>query len=206
MISLLKKVCSVAICTAAISCAVVQAKPAHAVSLTLKALLNSAVEFDGFIELRDDWQSDSNYTNADLVKLTLNSVKVNSSDVPFSPRPVELVDFTGSSFSVPVDKILSGIIPNDNSGTWVGNSADNKVTSVISWGGNTSSAGSPLEYAVNLGGAELSNIVPTGNVSEVFSVKFTPVPEPASILGVMTAGLFGAGLKMKRKYFRKISE
>jgi PEP-CTERM motif len=206
MMSLLKKVSGVAICTAAISCAVVQAKPAHAVSLNMKALLNSAVEFDGLIELRDDWQSDSNYTNADLVKLTLNSAKVNSSNVPFSPRPVELVDFTGSSFSVPVNKILSGIIPNDNSGTWVGKSADKKATSVISWGGNTSSAGSPLEYAVNLGGAELSNIVPTGNVSEVFSVKFTPVPEPASILGVMTAGLLGAGLKMKRKYFRKISE
>ncbi|MBW4617160.1 MAG: PEP-CTERM sorting domain-containing protein [Desmonostoc vinosum HA7617-LM4] len=206
MMSLLKKVSGVAICTAVISCAVVQARPAQAVSLTLKALLNSTVEFDGFIELRDDWQADSNYTNADLVKLTLNSAKVNSSDVPFSPRPAELVDFTGSSFSVPVDKILSGIIPDDNSGTWVGSSADNKVTSVIRWGNDTSAAGSPLEYAVNLGGAELSNIVPTGNVSDVFSVKFAPVPEPTSVLGFLTAGIFGVGLKMKRKYFKKISE
>ncbi|MBW4687577.1 MAG: PEP-CTERM sorting domain-containing protein [Komarekiella atlantica HA4396-MV6] len=206
MMPLLKKISSVAICTAAISCAVVEAKPAHAVNLTMKALLNSAVEFDGFIELRDNWQSDSYYTNADLVKLTLNSVKVNSSNVPFSPRPAELVDFTGSSFSVPVDKILSGIIPDDNNGTWVGNSADGTVTSVIRWGNNTSSAGSPLEYAVNIGGAGLSDLVPAGNVSDVFSVKFTPVPEPTSILGFLTAGLFGAGLKMKRKYSGKISE
>ncbi|BAZ53636.1 PEP-CTERM sorting domain-containing protein [Nostoc ellipsosporum NOK] len=206
MMPLLKKVSRVAIFTAAISCAVVQARPAHAVNLTMKAFLSPDVEFDGFIELRDDWQADNNYTNDDLVKLTLNSVKLNSSDVPFSPRPVELVDFTGSSFSVPVDKILSGIIPDDNSGTWVGNSADNQVTSIISWGGNTSSAGSPLEYAVNLGGVELNNIVSTGNVSDVFSVKFTRVPEPTSILGFLTVGICGVGLKMKRKYFEKISE
>lgn len=194
------------ICLAAIGLVGAEVNQAQAVNLRTVANYNSELIVEGVTKVRDDWEADGLYTQDDLTGLIGNSFTQNSVTTVI-PNPVEITNFQGSSFSVPISQVLNGIIPDGNSGQLIGRSSDGQSSAAIYWGANTLSDSNQLEYSFNYQNAQINGnaSIDEGGVSKVFSVRFTPdnnvvtTPEPTSILGLLIGSFFGAVLWLKHK-------
>ncbi|NEQ73458.1 MAG: PEP-CTERM sorting domain-containing protein [Okeania sp. SIO2C9] len=211
MISLLKKLSAVAICTTAISLVGMKANLAQALTFELDIEVGNN-SFSGFLDVVDDAFNDDVLNEQELEQLVINNFALGGNSVSL-PTPLIFDDFTDSSFNFLESELFSDTINNVN-GTLVSQTSDGSLSFSVLFGDNTTDSNNELELEVvspilaGIGGSfSISITEQEAEQTDVLSIALTPVstpvstsvPEPASTLGLLAVGAAGAVSTLKRK-------
>jgi len=211
MISLLKKLSAVAVCTTAISLVGIKANLAQALTFGLDIEVGNN-SFSGFLDVVDEAFDDGVLKHQELEQLVINNFALGGASVSL-PTPLIFNDFTGSNFNFLGSELFSDTI-NNIDGALVSQTADGSSSFSLLFGDNTTDYNNELEFEfvspilAGIGGSFSVSFTETeAEENDVLAIALTPIstsgpastPEPASILGLFAVGAAGAVSRVKRK-------
>ncbi|NEP80041.1 MAG: PEP-CTERM sorting domain-containing protein [Okeania sp. SIO3B3] len=211
MISLLKKLSAVAICTTGISLVGMKANLAQALTFGLDIEVGNNT-FSGFLDVVDNAFDDNVLNDQELEQLVINNFALGGASVSL-PTPLIFDNFTDSSLNFLGSELFSDTI-NDVDGALVSQTSDGSSSFSLLFGNNTTDSNNELELEfvspvlAGIGGSfSISFTEEEAQQTDVLSIALTPVstpvsssiPEPASTLGLLAVGAAGAISTLKRK-------
>ncbi|NEO53463.1 MAG: PEP-CTERM sorting domain-containing protein [Okeania sp. SIO3B5] len=211
MISLLKKLSAVAICTTAISLVGMKANLAQALTFGLDIEVGNN-SFSGLLDVVDNAFDDGVLNDQELEELVINNFALGGTPVSLS-TPLIFNDFTGSSLNFLGSELFSDTV-NDVDAALVSQTSDGSSSFSLLFGNNTTDSNNELELEfvspilAGIGGSfSISITEEEAEQTDVLSLALTPVstpvsssiPEPASTLGILAVGAAGAVSTLKRK-------
>ena len=205
MISLLKKLSAVAICTTAISLVGMKANLAQALTFGLDIEVGNN-SFSGFLDVVDNAFDDGVLNDQELEALVINNFALGGASVSL-PTPLIFDDFTDSNFNFLGSELFSDTI-NNVDGALVSKTTDGFSSFSLLFGNNTTGSSNELEFvfvspiliATPLKGSFSINFTQNeAQETDVLSISLTSVPEPASTLGLLAVGAAGAVSRLKHK-------